>query len=360
MDTNREIIEKLLTEEKRELSNKHLWIWGAGDTAVLYQQGLSRIEEEGFVIEGYVDSDPKKQGNTIGTKQICDPEALYNIEDVCVLICSIREEVLHSVKAELDKRKIENYYLDEVILKNHANEVLACYDALGDEKSREVYAGIIQWRVTGCRTRYPLNRTEDYFVLDSFKRSNKDEIFVDCGAYVGDTIESYCEVKGNNFKKIIAFEADRINYQKLEKNIARLNHEYGLSDSQIVIHNCAVADKMGKIVFSRYENNDGIGSKITNYEAEGDCDVICLDEYLKEPYTFLKADIESFEYRMLQGAKKSIQANRPLLAICIYHSSIDLYSVPLLVKEIVPDYKFAVRHHATDLSGTVLYAWREV
>lgn len=156
---------------------------------------------------------------------------------------------MHSVKAELDKRKIENYYLDEVILKNHANEVLACYDALGDEKSREVYAGIIQWRVTGCRTRYPLNMTEDYFVLDSFKRSNKDEIFVDCGAYVGDTIESYCEVKGNNFKKIIAFEADRINYQKLEKNIARLNHEYGLSDSQIVIHNCAVADKMGKIVF---------------------------------------------------------------------------------------------------------------
>lgn len=61
MDTNRKAIEKLLTEEKREISNKHLWIWGAGDTAVLYQQGLSRIEEEGFVIEGYVDSDPKNR-----------------------------------------------------------------------------------------------------------------------------------------------------------------------------------------------------------------------------------------------------------------------------------------------------------
>lgn len=69
MDTNREIIEKLLTEEKRELSNKHLWVWGAGDTAVLYQQGLLRLEEEGFKIEGYVDSDPKKQGNLIGTKR---------------------------------------------------------------------------------------------------------------------------------------------------------------------------------------------------------------------------------------------------------------------------------------------------
>lgn len=61
MDTNREIIEKLLTEEKRELSNKHLWVWGAGDTAVLYQQGLLRLEEEGFKIEGYVDSDPKNR-----------------------------------------------------------------------------------------------------------------------------------------------------------------------------------------------------------------------------------------------------------------------------------------------------------
>lgn len=48
-----------------------------------------------------------------------------------------------------------------------------------------------------------------------------------------------------------------------------------------------------------------------------------------------------------------------MLAICVYHSAIDLYSVPLLVKEIVPDYKLAVRHHADDLSGTVLYAWKE-
>lgn len=62
---------------------------------------------------------------------------------------------------------------------------------------------------------------------------------------------------------------------------------------------------------------------------------------------------------MLQGARRHIKENKPMLAICVYHSAIDLYSVPLLVKEIVPDYKLAVRHHADDLSGTVLYAWKE-
>ena len=31
----------------------------------------------------------------------------------------------------------------------------------------------------------------------------------------------------------------------------------------------------------------------------------------------------------------------------------------MLIKELVPDYKLAIRHHANDLTGTVLYAWRE-
>mgnify|MGYP000784911592 FL=1 len=48
MNTQREELEKLLTDKIRNLSNKHLWVWGAGDTAVLYQQGLLRLEEEGF------------------------------------------------------------------------------------------------------------------------------------------------------------------------------------------------------------------------------------------------------------------------------------------------------------------------
>ena len=117
--------------------------------------------------------------------------------------------------------------------------------------------------------------------------------------------------------------------------------------------------KWVKLFFSRYENNNGEGSKITDYENEGNCKVVCLDEYLKEPYTFLKADIESFEYRMLQGARRGIIEYKPKLAICIYHSSIDLYSIPMLIKELVPDYKLAIRHHANDLTGTVLYAWRE-
>ena len=58
--------------------------------------------------------------------------------------------------------------------------------------------------------------------------------------------------------------------------------------------------------FVRYSNNAGLGSKIIESDAgiEGKiCRMVSLDGILDE-YNFLKADIESFEYRMLLGAEK--------------------------------------------------------
>jgi hypothetical protein len=112
--------------------------------------------------------------------------------------------------------------------------------------------------------------------------------------------------------------------------------------------------------FDRYEANNGQGSKFhmisNDLEAEK-LQMVSLDEYLTEPYSFLKADIESFEYRMLLGAEKGIKKYKPLLTICLYHNAVDFYSIPLLVKSMVPEYKMAVRHHSDELQGTVLYAW---
>lgn len=85
--------------------------------------------------------------------------------------------------------------------------------------------------------------------------------------------------------------------------------------------------------------------------------MVTLDEVLHEKYTFLKADIESYEYNMLLGAERSIKMWKPNLAICIYHNAIDMITILPLIKKMVPDYKFAVRHHSVTFDETVLYAW---
>ena len=82
-----------------------------------------------------------------------------------------------------------------------------------------------------------------------------------------------------------------------------------------------------------------------------------IDDFAKEKYTFLKADIESYEYRMLLGARNTIQQYRPRLAICIYHNMVDMYSIPELVHAINPDYRLSVRQHSYGYEETVLYAW---
>ena len=82
-----------------------------------------------------------------------------------------------------------------------------------------------------------------------------------------------------------------------------------------------------------------------------------IDKTIDREYTFLKADIESYEYNMLLGAKNTIKTYMPKMAICIYHNAVDFYSIPLLINLYSKDYKMSVRHYTGSISDTVLYAY---
>lgn len=360
MAWNREQLEEELRRNVPDLSNKDVWLWGAGDTAQLYQEGLNRLEEEkeGIVFSGYVDSDPLKAGKTFHEKPVISPEEMKNRKNACVLICSIQAKAVKEIGTILDRWEMEHYLLDEAILKLHREEVTQCYDLLHDSESKRIYAALIEARITGERPEPCGEIGTDYFALQAFREKDPEEVFVDCGAYTGDTMKRYMEVKEGIFKKYKGFELDGANYKRLVQE-AKEQTKNGISEQAVELYHFGVSDKEAEGVFQHYEENDGIGSKVVAPAAKdgGNCKLVALDQFLTEPYTFLKADIESYEYRMLLGAKQGIMSYKPLLSICIYHNSVDLYSIPLLVKEMVPEYNVAVRHHAHDLSGTVLYAW---
>ena len=356
---DRTVLDRVLSENVPDISGKNIWIWGAGDTAQLYQEGLKRLSHENFFIQGYVDNDRSKIGCMFNGKPIISPEQLIQLENVCILLCSIRSDVLEEVGTQLNKLQVEWYLVDEVILKTHRKEVMACYDLLFDDQSKDIFANLIMWRIGGKKTDVVIEWGNDYFALAPFGQSRADEIFVDCGSWCGDVVEQYIKIKKGVFKKVIAFEPDAINFKALKELVNSLQKEWKLEDDAFKLCPCGVGEKTGKASFERYEANNGQGSKfyMSDSENEGNCYIVSLDEYLTEPYSFLKADIESFEYQMLMGAKNSIKKNKPLLTICLYHNSVDLYSIPLLVKSMVPEYKIAVRHHSDTLAGTVLYAW---
>lgn len=58
-------------------------------------------------------------------------------------------------------------------------------------------------------------------------------------------------------------------------------------------------------------------------------------------------------------AERLIKNCKPKLAISLYHCGEDYYRIPLYLKSIVPEYKFAVRHHKKNHVDTDLYCWIE-
>jgi hypothetical protein len=68
-------------------------------------------------------------------------------------------------------------------------------------------------------------------------------------------------------------------------------------------------------------------------------------------------DIEGAEMKALQGARNTIAAYKPKLAICIYHSNEDMLQIPEWIHDNFPEYRLFVRQHQKyAINETVLYA----
>ena len=61
--------------------------------------------------------------------------------------------------------------------------------------------------------------------------------------------------------------------------------------------------------------------------------------------TYIKMDVEGAEYETLLGCKRLIRECKPKLAVSAYHRAGDIFTLPLLIARLNPDYKIYLRHH---------------
>ena len=94
--------------------------------------------------------------------------------------------------------------------------------------------------------------------------------------------------------------------------------------------------------------------------AASPCEVVDVDgfaeEYKLSRLDLLKMDIEGAELDALRGATASLRRWRPKLHICAYHHIDDIVDIPLLIREIVPEYRFHFTAHVPYLNEYVYYA----
>lgn len=222
-----------------------------------------------------------------------------------------------------------------------------------DERSLAVYRGLIALRQTGEYGEDLNPGTGDMNYLPGDVPNwpaRKSVRLVDCGAYRGDTFTELLDA-GIKIEASAHFEPDTENFAAL----ARVLREQRADRTEAVAWPCAVSDRTQAVPFS---HGLGEASQITP-DGSGTTIAIALDDALAgwRP-TLIKMDIEGAEIEALLGARASIAAHRPSLAICVYHRPDHLWRIPLLVSTWpeLSGYRYYLRAHAFNGFDTVFYA----
>ena len=218
-----------------------------------------------------------------------------------------------------------------------------------DDYSRREYLNHLKWRALGDTGALPPPDAEGQYFPESIYRTAPGEVFVDCGAYDGDTVRELLR-RNCDFARIVAIEADPTNFRKMQEWVGTLDADVA---RRISLRDVAVAASRGQL---RFQATGGDGACIAE---DGDVVVECIpiDELLGEiKPTLIKMDIEGGELDALEGASGVIRRYQPILSICVYHRQDDLWRIPLFIHSLVKEHLLFLRPHAEDGKELVCYA----
>ncbi len=235
------------------------------------------------------------------------------------------------------------YCISKEMFFAHRQEILSTMELLEDEESKRDFALFILQKNIGFYNK-PYSRLPQYFDRQYINTDAKT-VFVDCGAYTGDTINNFVSFTDNQYKHIYAFEMDEANFNKLQCNVGE-NDRVTCINKGVGANNLLMKADTGKMSASRISDS-----------GESIIEIVALDSLFEsEKVTFIKMDIEGFELDALKGAKGIIKRDMPDLAISLYHKFEDIYLIPQYIKELCENYKLYFKNYHNSASECVLYA----
>lgn len=232
---------------------------------------------------------------------------------------------------------------DEAFAHKHAVEFARTRKLFADEYSKKVFDAYL--KIYDGVPSDDIELAEDGTYYNELTRDVREGGLVDCGAYTGDSIQTFVNTYGKD-RKIFAFEPDEKNYSKLLENTAGLDVvavPTGVWSSQMTLYFSS-----GKDAASGIQKDGKIQIKTDTI------DHVVADHKI----AFIKMDVEGSEFEALKGAANVIQRDMPVLAISAYHKQEDLITLPQFIVSCEnKDFKYDLflRHHGCTVPELVLY-----
>jgi FkbM family methyltransferase len=334
-----------------------LVLFGAGR---LGRKVLAALRGTGLRVVAFADNNPALWGTSINGVPVLQPAeaAADHGRTAAFVVCIFAAETVGSMEErisqlqglgceavvsfvpllwKLDDALLPHWAIDlPTRLLEQAGEVRRCAGLMSDDCSRREFLAQVRWRLYGDFSVLPApDCGPQYFASECFSLSER-EVFVDCGAFDGDTLKVFLDQSGGHFQRAVCFEPDPSNFGKLERYVGSLAEpvrnriearQFAVGSSQTVSSFAAAGDTSSSF---------GSGSLEVN--------CVALDGFLGgAAASFLKFDIEGAEPDALLGASRTISRENPVLAVCAYHRPNHLWQLPLLIDEIRPGYRHFLR-----------------
>lgn len=265
-------------------------------------------------------------------------------------------------------------------LKENEHRIQAAHELLADEKSKALFVRRLALVASGFEYRSYKKYLELFsepilkFGYDNLERLNfggnyfyfnndvlelkADEVFVDGGAYIGDSTDEFVKTSEKidfKYDKIFCFEADRGNYERLVENTSRYR--------DLTCLNLGLWSGQATVQFISSENTESFGARIQNQggnipvTSDTEIETTSIDKQLiDKKVSLIKLDIEGAELEAIKGAAETIKNHSPKLAISVYHNTSDLFEIPLLINQMKPEYRLYLRHLSNYFDDTMLFA----
>lgn len=250
----------------------------------------------------------------------------------------------------LEKKPEFSAYLgeDATVLFNNREHILPVYNLLAGNLSKKCYLELLNFYISADFVRFTVSPFEEhYFAYDLYKKID-DEVFVDCGAYNGDTIEIFLKNQKGLFRQYLAIEADSANYEKIVEKVKRQGME------RIDVLQRYIADRKKKVNFISKGTSYSKGEDGSSGET---IETVTIDElaYQYKP-TFLKINIEGADVDAIRGAKRVISDYAPIVAAQGHHKVEHLWEIVEVIRSFnKKDYHFFLRNYG-GISEFTFYA----
>ncbi len=237
--------------------------------------------------------------------------------------------------------------------KKNKEKVYKAFELFEDSLSQATFIAVLKRYLLHSNTIIPVSEQAQYF--EDVYTPSKEEVFIDLGGFIGDTLQIYVNQIGNNFSEYHVLEPEPTNFEKLQTTIASFSQEiqekvtaYPVGAGHVYSDSKITQSTSGSRIIdtvSEINATETVSIKITP-----------LDDLLQDiAPTLIKLDIEGYEAFALAGARNIIREHRPVVACSVYHHSFDLWELPLMIHKFVPNgYRYFLRAY-TDIWEYVCY-----